>query len=214
MLKLPALQALVHELGKLPGIGPKSAERLSYHLLKSSPESLAPLQQALSRLHREIQLCHTCFNFSDQPECYYCRTPDRQNHLLCIVKEPSAIERLELSGVFRGRYHVLHGAIAPLMGITPDKLKIEPLLERIEASHRPGSTSPIEEIIFALDADLEGDTTVLYLSQQLQKYPVRLSRLAQGVPIGSGMDYLDERTLGRAIQNRVEIASHSRFDKS
>lgn len=213
MLKIQSLQTLIEALSKLPSIGPKSAERLAYYILKADAQKVEHLAQSLIRVKAEVHLCERCFNYTESQLCYFCESSDRQNKTLCVVKEPSAIERIEQAGVFKGRYHVLHGAIAPLMGITPDKLKIKELIQRINQSQQ-NPEEAIEEIIFALDADLEGDTTILYLTQQLEGYSLKLSRLAQGVPIGSGMDYLDERTLGRALQNRVEIDAHSRFDRS
>lgn len=213
MLKIQSLQILIEALSKLPSIGPKSAERLAYHILKMEPHKVEQLAHSLMRVKSEVHLCSRCFNYTESEFCYFCEAPERHSKTLCVVKEPSAIQRIEQAGVFKGRYHVLHGAIAPLMGVTPDKLKIKELILRVNQSQLAGN-DPIEEIIFALDADLEGDTTILYLTQQLQDYSLKLSRLAQGVPIGSGMDYLDERTLGRALQNRVEIDAHSRFDRS
>lgn len=186
---------------------------MAYHILRAPAERAEALANALTRVKSEVHACTQCFNYTEKDLCYYCESGDRQENILCVVEEPSAIERIEQAGVFKGRYHVLHGAIAPLMGVTPQKLKITELIERIDQGLR-GERPPIHELIFALDADLEGDTTILYLSQQLSNKPLKLSRLAQGVPIGSGMDYLDERTLGRALQNRVEIGTHSSFDKS
>jgi len=213
MLKIEALDDLVTELARLPGIGPKSAERLAYHIIRSSGSRAETLASALMRVKSIVKECPQCFNYTDSDECYYCQAPERVSHIICVVEEPSAIERVERSGAFKGRYHVLHGAIAPLLGVTPQKLKIQPLIDRVKASLTESSPPKIEEIIFALDADLEGDTTILYLSQQLSPFPIKLSRLAQGVPIGSGMTYLDERTLGSALQNRVEIEPYSSFDK-
>lgn len=212
MLKIEALEELVTEFSRLPGIGPKSAERLAYHILRNSESRVEALASALMRVKSIIKECSVCYNYTESDECYYCSSFERASNVICVVEEPSAIQRVEQSGVFKGRYHVLHGAIAPLMGVSPQKLRIIPLIERV-ARGLEGSSPKIDEIIFALDADLEGDTTILYLTQQLSSYPVKLSRLAQGIPIGSGMNYLDERTLGQALQNRVEIASDSSFDK-
>jgi recombination protein RecR len=213
MLKIEALEDLVTELARLPGIGPKSAERLAYHILRSPESRAEALASALIRVKSVVKECSQCFNYTESDLCYYCQAPERSPHLICVVEEPSAIERVEKSGAFKGRYHVLHGAIAPLLGVTPQKLKIQPLIERVKAGLTDPSYPKIEEIIFALDADLEGDTTILYIAQQLKSLPVKLSRLAQGMPVGSGMTYLDERTLGSALQNRVEIEPYSSFDK-
>jgi len=214
MLKIQALEDLVTELARLPGVGPKSAERLAYHILRSSDTKAEALASAIMRVKSEVKECRKCFNYTVHDECYYCQASERTDHIICVVEEPSAIERIEQSRVFKGRYHVLHGAIAPLLGVTPQKLKIQPLVNRVKAGFEEGSKSPkIDEIIFALDADLEGDTTILYISEQLNSFPIKMSRLAQGIPIGSGMTYLDERTLGSALQNRVEIGSYSSFDR-
>lgn len=208
MLHIPALEQLVHELSRLPGIGPKTAQRLAYYVLRSREDYVDRLIEALRRVKAEVHTCKNCYNYTDQDLCRYCTDPHRSDDLICVVEEPSDIVRIESSGAFRGRYHVLHGAISPLEGVGPENLKIRELLERVESSFSDGKT-PIREIILALDADLEGDTTVLYLSKQLHEAPhgknVKLSRIAQGVPIGSDIDFIDDRTMGRAMENRVEI---------
>ncbi len=198
MLQIPALEKLVHELSKLPGIGPKTAQRLAYYILKNKEEYPDRLKEGLERVQAEIHECPNCFNFTDTDLCIYCSDPKRRDDLLCVVEEPSDIDRIESSRAFNGRYHVLHGALSPLEGIGPEQLKIAELIKRVESSN-------IKEIILALDSDLEGDTTVLYISRLLQGKGVRMSRIAQGIPIGSDIDYIDERTMGRALQNRVEI---------
>lgn len=204
MLQIAALDKLVHELGRLPGVGPKTAQRLAYYILRSPQEYSEQLSQALLRVQAEVHLCPKCFNYTDQDSCRYCEDPHRNNESLCIVEEPSDIMRIESSGAFRGRYHVLHGTISPLEGIGPQDLKISELLRKITES------AEIKEIIFALDADLEGDTTVLYLTKQLSNQQnkdkgLRLSRIAHGVPIGSDIDYIDDRTMSRALENRVVL---------
>ncbi len=203
MLKIPALEKLVHELSRLPGVGPKSAQRLAYHILKSPEEHTLHLVDALKRVRNEVHLCPKCFNFTDQDICRYCSDPHRLNESICVVEEPSDIVRIEGSGAFRGRYHVLHGAISPLDGVGPDQLKIAELIFKIEDSKN--SNAPIKEVILALDADLEGDTTVLFLSRKFQNLGIKLSRIAHGVPIGSDIDYIDDRTMSRALLNRVEV---------
>jgi recombination protein RecR len=204
MLKISALEKLIHELSRLPGIGPKTAQRLAYHILRSPSEYSMRLGEALERVRAEVHACPQCFNYTDQDVCDYCTDPHRQDDSLCIVEEPSDIMRIESSGAFRGRYHVLHGAISPLEGVGPQNLKIQELVQKIN-SGLAGERPPIKEIILALDADLEGDTTVLYLAKALAGKGVRLSRIAHGVPIGSDIDYIDERTMSRALENRVEI---------
>ncbi len=204
MLHISALEKLVHELSRLPGIGPKSAQRLAYFILRSPADFSVRLSEVLMRVQAEVHTCPRCFNYTDQDLCRYCADGHRMDHILCVVEEPSDILRIESSGAFRGRYHVLHGAISPLEGITPQDLKIGELMARIQAGIE-GQAPKIEEIIMALDADLEGDTTVLYISKQLAGKGVKLSRIAQGVPIGSDIDYIDDRTMGRALENRTEL---------
>lgn len=198
MLQISALEKLVHELSKLPGIGPKTAQRLAYYVLKNKDEYPNKLKESLERVQAEVHECPRCFNFTDADLCKYCSDSQRRDDILCVVEEPSDIDRIESSRAFTGRYHVLHGALSPLEGIGPEQLKISELMQRLEGS-------AIQEIILALDSDLEGDTTVLYLSRLLQGKGIRMSRIAQGIPIGSDIDYIDERTMGRALQNRVEI---------
>lgn len=204
MLHIPALEKLVHELSRLPGIGPKTAQRLAYFVLKSKDSYPAQLTEALMRVQSEVHTCTECFNYTDRTVCKYCDDSHRNNETLCLVEEPSDISRIESSGAFRGRYHVLHGVISPLEGITARNLKIAELLLKIEdgiAGNRPA----IKEIIFAFDADLEGDTTALYLTKVLQGKGLKISRIAHGIPMGSDIDFIDDRTMGRALENRVEL---------
>jgi len=204
MLHIAALEKLVQELSRLPGVGPKTAQRLAYHILKSPADYSNRLADALARVQAEVHDCPQCFNFTDVALCRYCADPSRHDDMLCVVEEPSDVQRIESSGAFRGRYHVLHGALSPLDGIGPQDLKIEELVRRVNAGLL-GEKSKIREIILALDADLEGDTTVLYIARALQGKEIRLSRIAHGVPIGSDIDYIDDRTMNRALENRVEI---------
>jgi recombination protein RecR len=203
-MKIPSLNSLVHELSRLPGVGPKTAQRLAYHILRSPSDFVQALRDALKNVKERIHECPICYSFTEEEgACYYCADPNRAGEVLCIVEEPLDIERIESSGVFRGRYHVLHGAIAPLDGIGPEDLKIQALLDRLEPSEM--NPTGVKEVIFALDADLEGDTTVLYLAKILKDKGIRTSRIAHGVPIGGDIDYIDFRTLGRAIENRVQV---------
>ncbi len=204
MLHISALEKLVHEMSRLPGIGPKTAQRLAYFILKSENEFPERLSEALLRVRAEVHDCPRCFNFTDTDLCRYCEEPHRSNDSICVVEEPADIMRIESSGAFRGRYHVLHGAISPLEGIGPKDLKIQELIDRVN-NGIDGDGPEIKEIILALDADLEGDTTILYLTKQLQGKGLKLSRIAHGVPIGSDIDFIDDRTMGRALQNRVEL---------
>ena len=203
MLHIPALEKLVHELSRLPGIGPKTAQRLAYFVLRAKDQFPEKLSEALLRVQAEIHSCPKCFNYTDKELCRFCEEPHRNNEILCLVEEPSDIVRIESSGAFRGRYHVLHGVISPLDGVTAKDLKIKELLERLHAAEVDGC--PVREIIFALDADLEGDTTALYLVKTLQGRNIKISRIAHGIPIGSDIDFIDDRTMGRALENRVEL---------
>lgn len=202
--KIPSLNQLVHELSRLPGVGPKTAARLAYHILRSPNEFVQNLREALKGVKENIRECPECFSFTEETDtCHFCKDPMRARDSICVVEDPADIERIESSGVFRGRYHVLHGAISPLDGISPQDLKIQALLDRLAPDsdgHRP-----VSEVILALDADLEGDTTVLYLAKILKDMNIKTSRIAHGVPIGGDIDYIDYRTLGRAIENRVQV---------
>lgn len=200
MEQLPSFNQLAHELGRLPGIGPKTAQRLAYHLLRSSEERIAALKLALTAVKELVRECPQCHSFTEELElCKLCSDPHRGTEVICVVEDPADISRIEGSGVFRGQYHVLHGALSPLEGVGPEDLKISSLLERL-------NTHPeTKEVILALDADLEGDTTVLYLAKILREKGLKISRIAHGVPIGGDIDYIDKRTLGRAMENRVQL---------
>lgn len=204
MLNIPVLEKLVHELSRLPGIGPKTAQRLAYHVLRTEDNYSERLSEALLRVKSEIHQCPECFNYTDRDICRYCEDVHRNSESVCVVEEPADIMRIESSGAFRGRYHVLHGSISPLEGIGPKDLKIQELLNKIEDGLK-GTGPHIKEVILALDADLEGDTTILYITKHLQGKGVKLSRIAHGVPIGSDIDFIDDRTMGRALENRVEL---------
>ncbi|MCB0362395.1 MAG: recombination protein RecR [Bdellovibrionales bacterium] len=205
MRQVPSLEKLTHELSKLPGVGPKTAQRLAYHLLRSPQDNITRLREALQAVKDNIHECPECFAYTEESDlCQFCQDSGRDDGLLCVVEDPSDIWRIESSGAFKGRYHVLHGSISPLDGIHPQDLKISPLLKKIEEGS-DGARSPILEVILALDADLEGDTTVLYLAKVLREKGLRISRIAHGVPIGGDIDYIDYRTLGRALENRVVV---------
>lgn len=204
MLHIPALEKLVHELSRLPGIGPKTAQRLAYFILKSRESYSTQLSEAIQRVQTEVHTCLECFNYTDRTVCKYCEDSYRIDDLLCLVEEPSDIERIESSGAFRGRYHVLHGAISPLEGITAKDLKIPELMTKIDEGLN-GLRPVVKEIIFAFDADLEGDTTALYLTKVLQGKGLKISRIAHGIPMGSDIDFIDDRTMGRALENRVQL---------
>ena len=205
MLRIAALEKLVHQLNRLPGIGPKTAQRLAYQILRE-PELSTGLQEALVAVRETVHLCERCFSYTDEPTvCRYCADTSRKDDVICVVEEPSDIVRVESSGAFRGRYHVLHGAISPLDGVGPDDLKIRELLSRIEESQ---GSAPITEVILALDPDLEGDTTVLYLAKILTERGLKATRIASGVPLGSDMDR--SRFCTRALSVMVIRASRIR----
>lgn len=202
---IPSFDKLVHELSRLPGIGTKTAQRLAYHMLRSPQEFVESLRSALRQIKESVHECPGCYSYTEGDElCQFCSNPNRFDHLLCVVEDPGDIARIESSGVFRGRYHVLHGAISPLEGVTPADLKIQSLIDKVNAGLE-GTRPQIQEVILALDADLEGDTTVLYLAKILSEKNVRVTRIAHGVPIGGDIDYIDHRTLGRALENRVQL---------
>ena len=152
----------------------------------------------------EVHSCTDCFSYTDRDICKYCSDAHRNSEILCLVEEPSDISRIESSGAFRGRYHVLHGVISPLDGISARDLKITELIQKIEEG-LAGTRTQIKEIIFAFDADLEGDTTTLYLTKILQGKGLKISRIAHGIPMGSDIDFIDDRTMGRALENRIEL---------
>jgi len=204
MFKIGSLEKLIHEFNRLPGVGPKTAQRLAYHVLRT-PDLSEKLQAALKQVQDSVHACPRCFSYTDEVEiCRYCKDPQRRDDLLCIVEDPAGILRVESSGAFRGRYHVLHGVISPLDNIGPENLRIRELTERIDAGLE-GRSPKITEVILALDPDLEGDTTVLYLAKILSDKQLKVTRIASGVPIGSDIDYVDDRTLGRALENRIEL---------
>ena len=201
MFNIPTLDKLVHEIARLPGVGPRSAQRLTHYLLKN-PGFSKELRNTLKTVEENIILCDTCFNYTDDPirACRICKSSHRDQNLMCVVEQPEDIAQIESSGAYQGLYHVLHGAISPLEGITPEKLKIRELILRLEQAE-----TPITEVILAVDSDLEGDTTVLYLNQELENRSLRVTRLAQGIPMGSDIDYIDDRTLHRALSHRTEV---------
>ncbi len=204
MDQLPALQQLIHELCRLPGVGPKTAQRLALYILRAPEEYSDKLQAALKYVKASIHLCSSCFAYTDQEDlCQICANPQRTNGLICVVEEATDIISIESSGAFRGKYHVLQGAISPLDGIHPENLRIKELMDKIKA--QIDEENRVKEVILALDADLEGDTTAVYLAKLLTPHRVKVTRIAHGVPIGSDIDFIDHRTLGRALENRVEL---------
>ncbi|MBT4762644.1 MAG: recombination protein RecR [Bdellovibrionaceae bacterium] len=202
---MPSFSRLVSEFNRLPGIGYKTATRLAYHILKSPTEIVENMAQSLVDVKEYVGQCTQCFSYTEGSVlCRVCSDDHRDKHVLCVVEDPWDIITMENSGIFRGQYHVLHGVISPLDGISPKDLKIDELMSRVELSRQSEATE-IKELIFALDADLEGDTTILYLAKLLKDKGVSVTRIAHGVPVGGDIDYVDHRTLGRALENRVNI---------
>jgi recombination protein RecR len=194
------IQRLVIALERLPGVGPKTASRLAFYLLRSPNEIADDLAGALQNLKTSIGQCSVCFNFTlcDQDLCDVCSSPERDAGLICVVEDALDVLALERTAGYHGRYHVLHGALSPIEGIGPDDLKIHPLIERVKGGQ-------VKEIIIATNPSMEGDATALYLSQQLQSYDVKVTRLARGLPMGGDLEYADQSTLLRALSGRQEM---------
>lgn len=192
------LARLIGELEKLPGIGPKSAQRVAYHILRMSRADARALAEAIAEVQDAVRFCSVCFNFSEDEVCSVCRDPRRNRSTICVVAEPRDLIAIERTGEHRGLYHVLHGVISPQEGIMPDQLKIRELLERL-------SQSEIAEVIIATNPTVEGDATALYLSKLLKPLGVRVTRLAHGLPQGSDLDYADQATIISALQWRREL---------
>ena len=194
------VERLVEAFARLPGVGPKTASRLTYHLLRSAPEESLELAAALGELRAGTIFCSRCFNISTAgvDPCALCVDPSRAAHTLCVVEEPLDVLAIERTGAFHGRYHVLHGALSPVEGIGPQDLRIEELAARVAAEG-------IEELIMATNPTLEGEATAMYLKRRLQGSPVRLTRLARGLPTGGDLEYTDISTLSQALEGRSEL---------
>ena len=189
---------LIEELRRLPGIGLKSAQRIAFHLLKADPEEAGQLADAIRNLQQSIRLCDLCNNFTDTSPCSYCADATRDSRLVCVVEEPSNLLPIEKTAKYRGRYHVLHGALSPLQGIGPDQLRIANLLERVRSGE-------VEEVIVATNPTVEGEATSVYLSKLLKPLGVRVTRIAMGIPVGGELEYTDSATVAKAMEGRKEI---------
>lgn len=199
---MKSFQRLVCALKRLPGIGPKQAERLVLFLLRAPESESEALITALREARARIQPCRRCWNFAEGELCSLCADPDRDQRLICVVEEPQDVAALERSGGYKGLYHVLHGSLSPLDGIGPERLRIRELLRRLEEA--PGV---VIEVILATDPDTEGEATAIYLSRLLKPHAgVRTTRIAHGVPLGGDLDYIDERTLSHALAGRREVS--------
>jgi recombination protein RecR len=192
-----ALQELIDEFGRLPGIGRKSAQRLALHILKRPREDAVRMAKAIVSVKDRIRYCSICWNITEQDPCPICASPKRDRGLICVVEEPSDVIALEKTHEFRGLYHVLGGALSPLDGIGPEDLKARELLGRI--------TPEIREIILAMNPNVEGEATTIYLAKLLKPLGVRLSRIARGIPMGGDLEFADEATLGRALEGRITL---------
>ena len=193
------VQRLIDEFSRLPGIGPKSASRLTFYLLRGSDTQAVELASALQELQERTQFCSVCFNITESDPCIICEDSGRDQSLLCVVEEPLDLLALERSRAYNGRYHVLHGAISPVEGVGPEDLRLAELVQRV----KDGSFS---EIILATNPTLEGESTALYLQRRLTETGVRMTRLARGLPVGGDLEYTDEITLGRALEGRQTVS--------
>ncbi len=192
----PALTQLIRELGRLPGIGPKSAQRLAFHLFNRPNDEVRGLAEALLNAKSSLRQCEICFNITDAERCGVCTDLQREQGLICVVEEPADLLAIERSGEYGGLYHVLHGALSPMNGVGPDQLTVQPLLTRLK---------DVEEVILATATTVEGEATAMYLARLLGELKVPASRIAYGLPVGGDLEYADEVTLGRAISNRRRL---------
>ena len=189
---------LMDELRKLPGIGPKSAQRIAFHLLRGTREDAVRLSEAIATLLDGIRMCSVCNAVTDREVCAHCSDPARSDRTICVVEEPHDVVAVEKTRDFRGRYHVLHGALSPLSGIGPDELRMQGLLDRVGAGG-------VEEVILATSPTVEGEATAVYLSRILKPLSVKVTRIAMGVPVGSDLEYADEVTMHKALEGRREV---------
>ena len=192
------VQTLIDELGRLPGVGPKSAQRIAFHLLKIPADDVSRLADAITEAKLKVRFCERCFNVADDTLCPICKDEGREGSVLCVVEESRDIVALEKTGEFRGRYHVLLGAMSPLEGIGPEQLKVRELVARIDAEG-------IEEIILCTNPNTEGEVTAMYLARLLKPIGLNVTRIASGLPVGGDLEYADELTLGRALEGRRAV---------
>jgi len=195
-----AVQDLIDELGRLPGVGPKSAQRIAFHLLAADPVDVRRLTDALTEVKDKVRFCDRCGNVAQEPLCRVCTDPRRSDATICVVEEPKDVVAIERTREFRGRYHVLGGAINPIAGIGPDDLRIAGLLTRLQ-------DGTVTEVILAMDPNVEGEATATYLARLLVPMGLAVSRLASGLPVGGDLEYADEVTLGRAFEGRRRISA-------
>ena len=189
------VQDLIDELGRLPGVGPKSAQRIAFHLLQAEPTDVRRLADVLIEVKARVKFCSTCFNVSEDEQCRICRDERRDPSVLCVVEEPKDVVAIERTREFRGRYHVLGGAISPIEGVGPDDLRMRELMTRL-------ASGEVTEVILATDPNLEGEATATYLARLVKPLGIKVTRLASGLPVGGDLEYADEVTLGRAFEGR------------
>ncbi len=194
----PAVEDLIAKLAKLPGIGKKTAARLAFHILQCSQEDAQGLARSILQVKERIGLCHICFNIAEGEMCPICRNSQRDRSLLCVVEAPSDLMAIEATGIFKGLYHVLQGAIAPLDGIGPQELKIVELLERLKQGG-------VREVIIATNPTIEGDATALYLAKVVKPLRITVTRIAQGIPAGGDIEYVDIKTMSKSLEGRREV---------
>ncbi|HYX90400.1 MAG TPA: recombination mediator RecR [Myxococcaceae bacterium] len=192
------LNRLVAQLAKLPGVGEKTAQRLAFHILRAPPDYARELSAAIQEVVEKVRLCAQCFSLTDQERCGFCRDERRDERVLCVVEGLADLMAVERTREFKGRYHVLHGVLSPLEGVGPDQLRIKELLARLESGR-------VEEVIIATNPDVEGEATALYLTRLLKPMGVRVTRIAQGVPMGGDLEFADQATLARALSARREL---------
>jgi recombination protein RecR len=202
-LLIEPVARLIEAFARLPGIGPKTAQRLTYHLLRAPDAEATALSDALVAVRDQVVFCERCFNISDAPLCPICQDASRDQVRLCVVEEPLDVLALERTGEFKGLYHVLHGAISPIDGVGPERLKIRELLQRADAAAREGA--PFAEVILATNPTLEGEATAMYLAERLDSVVGLVTRIARGLPVGGDLEYADEVTLIRALQGRRQL---------
>ena len=191
---------LIDEFSRLPGIGPKTASRLTFYLLRNSPERATALAEALRELHEKVVFCSQCFNIAERDPCSICQNEYRDRSIICVVEEPLDVLAIERTRDYHGLYHVLHGKIAPTEGIGPEDLKIAELIERVRSSQ-----AEVHELIIATNPNLEGEATAMYIARQFQGEKLKITRLARGLPVGGDLEYADEITLSRALSGRSEM---------
>ena len=194
-----AVQELIDELGRLPGIGPKSAQRIAFHILEADPADMQQLVQAITNVKERVKFCSICGNVSEEETCNICRDPRRDPTEICVVEESKDVVAIERTRSFRGRYHVLGGAINPIGGVGPNQLRMRELLTRL-------TDSQVQEIIIATDPNLEGEATATYVARLLKDFDIKVTRLASGLPVGGDLEYADEVTLGRAFEGRRRLS--------